>query len=189
MEKKVCKKVKIQAALLTLAAVIIVFGLMFMLTASKLLPIFKGFYNIGNLIVQYIIVIVTMSAGFMTFSNTAATVENKKIRDALTLFITVFSTALTAPLLYVFVALFPAASGKYDPVLGEVMVKDIAAAFQDIFKPLGLQYFIYSLGVIMSVVFLAFPLITGILTLKDKALKIGKGGVKIATLPAANKIK
>jgi len=54
-----------------------------------------------------------------------------------------------------------------------------------VFKPLGLQYFIYSLGVVMAIVFLAFPLLTGVLTLKDKALIIGKGGIKIGILPAA----
>lgn len=184
---KVSKKVKIQIALLAAAVVVMIFGLMFVLTAGKLVPIFPAFYKIPNMIVQYIIVIATMSAGIMTFSNVAASVENKKKRDALTLFITIFSTVLTVPLLYVFIALFPATIGKLDPVLGESMVKDVLLAFQDIFKSRGVQYFIYSLGVVMSIVFIAFPLLTGILTLKDKALKIGKSGIRIGTLPVVEK--
>ncbi|MDD3946305.1 MAG: hypothetical protein PHI19_00500 [Clostridia bacterium] len=187
MANRISKKSKIQIGLLALSVVIMIFGLMFVLTASKMVPIFKGFYNIPNMVVQYIFVIATMSAGIMTFSNVAATVEDKKKRDALTLFITVFSTVLTVPLLYVFIALFPAASGNFDPVLGESMVKDVSLAFQDLFKTRGVLYLIYSLGIVMSVVFLAFPLLTGILTLKDKALKLGKGGITIGALPVVEK--
>jgi hypothetical protein len=179
------KKSKIQIGLLALAVAIIIVGILFLLTASKIAPIFAAIYGLPNLILQYVIVIGVMAAGIMTFSNVCATVRDKKKRDALTLFITIFSTVLTLPLLYVFIALFPAASGRFDPVLGELMVKDIALAFQQVFKPLGLQYFIYSLGVVMAIVFLAFPLLTGVLTLKDKALIIGKGGIKIGILPAA----
>lgn len=186
---KVSKKIKIQIVLLAAAVVVMIFGLMFVLTAGKLVPIFPVFYKIPNMIVQYIIVIATISVGIMTFSNVAATIENKKKRDALTLFITIFSTVLTVPLLYVFIALFPATSGKFDPVLGESMVKDVLLAFQDIFKSRSVQYLIFSLGVVMSIVFLAFPLLTGILTLKDKALIIGKGGIRIDTLPVVAKQK
>lgn len=184
---KITKKVKIQIALLAAAVVVMIFGLMFVLTAGKIVPIFPIFYTIPNMIVQYVIVIATMTVGIMTFSNVAASIEDKKKRDALTLFITIFSTVLTLPLLYVFIALFPGTSGKFDPVLGEAMVKDVMLAFQDIFKTRGVQYLIYSLGVIMSMVFLGFPLFTGILTLKDKALIIGKGGIKIGTLPVVEK--
>lgn len=180
-------KTRLQLGLLILSVAIIIFGLMLVLTASKMLPIFTWLYGIPNMVVQYIVVIVTMSAGIMLFSNVAASIANKKRRDALTLFITIFSTVLTLPLVYVFIALFPAASGKFDPVLGESMVKDISLAFQQIFTAKSVQYIIYSLGIIMSIVFLGFPLLTGVLTLKDKALIVGKGGIKIGTLPAARK--
>ena len=188
MARKCSKKEKIQASLIGVSLILIVFGLLFVLTAGKMVPVFPAFYNIPNLILQYVIVIVTMSAGIMLFSNTAATVEDKKTRDIMTIVITAFSTVLTLPLLYVFIALFPAISGRYDAI-GELMVKDVYTAFKSIFPPVGMQYLIFSLGVVMAAVFLAFPLITGVLTVKDKALIIGKGGIKIGVLPAAKQAK
>lgn len=186
MARQCSKKEKIQASLIGVSLILIVFGLLFVLTAGKIAPVFPAFYNIPNLILQYVIVIVTMSAGIMLFSNTAAAVEDKKTRDIMTIVITAFSTVLTLPLLYVFIALFPAISGRYDAI-GEFMVKDVYVAFKSIFPPVGVQYLIFSLGVIMAAVFLAFPLVTGVLTVKDKALVIGKDGIKIGVLPAAKK--
>lgn len=178
MSAKSTKKLKVQIGLLAVSVVIIVFGLLFVLTAAEIVPVFPAFYEIGHIIVRYIIVIVTMSVGIMLFSNVAATIEDKKLRNALTIGITAFSTVLTLPLLYVFVALFPAASNLYGPV-GEFMVKMVAVDFQAIFPKLGVQYLIYSLGIVMSIVFLAVPLVSGILTVKDKKLVIGKKGISI----------
>lgn len=174
----------VQIALLAVSVVLIVFGLLFVLTAGKIVPVFPAFYKISHLILQYVIVIATMSAGIMLFSNTAATIKSKKLRDVLTLAITVFASVLTLPLVYVFVALFPAMSGKYD-AFGEFMVRDVALDFQSIFKSTAVQYVIYSLGTVMAVVFLAVPILTGVLTLKNKTLKVSAKGIKLDVLPAA----
>jgi len=183
------KKVsKVQTTLLAVSVILIVFGLLFVLTAGKMVPVFPAFYNISHMILQYVIVIVTMSAGIMLFTNVAASIENKKLRDGMTLGITVFASVLTLPLVYVFVALFPAMGGKYDAI-GEFMVKDVALDFQSIFKSPALQYVIYSLGTIMSVVFLAEPILTCVLTLKNKTLKISLKGIKIDVLPVVAKEK
>lgn len=184
MFKNMSRKERIQLLLCAVAVVIIIFGLMFMLTAAKLVSIFPAFYSIKHILVQYIIVIGTMALGIMTFSNVSARIDDTKKRNILTIIITAFSTVLTLPLLYVFIALFPAMHGKIGPV-GEIMVKDVALDFQAIFPSHGVQYLIYSLGVVMAIVFLAFPLITGILTVKGKTIVIGKGGIKIAPLQVA----
>lgn len=179
---------KVQIALLAVSVILIVFGLLFVLTAGKMIPVFPAFYNISHLILQYVIVIVTMSAGIMLFTNVAAGLKDKKWRDGMTLGITIFATVLTLPLVYVFVALFPAMSGKYD-AFGEFMVRDVALDFQSIFKTPVLQYVIYTLGTIMSVVFLAEPILTCVLTLKNKTLKISLKGIKVDVLPVVAKAK
>lgn len=178
MSKQFTKKEKVQLALYVVSVILIIFGLLFMLTAAKLAPIFPAFYNIEHMIVQYIIVIITMAAGIMLFSNVAAVTDDRKLRNGMTIGITTFSTVLTLPLLYVFIALYPASNGQYGPV-GEFMVKDIAQDFQAIFTTQGGQYAIYAAGIVLSIIFLAVPIFTAVLTVKELALKIDKNGIRI----------
>lgn len=180
------KQQKINIALLSLSVILIVFGLMFLLTASGAVVIFKGIADISHVIVQYIIVIVTMACGIMLFSNVSSRIEKDKLRNGMVIGITAFSTILTIPLLYVFIALFPAMGGHYGPV-GEFMVRAVAEDFQAIFVSTGGQIVIYILGIIMSIIFLAFPLFTGILTVKGKTIEISKKGIAIGTLPILKK--
>jgi hypothetical protein len=180
----VTKISKAQAVLLALSVVLIVFGLLFVLTAARIVPVFPAFYNISHLILQYVIVIATMSAGIMLFANVAAGIKNKNLRNGMTLGITVFASILTLPLVYVFVSLFPAMNGRYD-AFGEFMVKDVALDFQSVFRSDALQYGIYTLGTLLSVVFLAEPILSCVLTLKNKTLRISPKGIRIVPLPAA----
>lgn len=187
--KGLSKKEKIQICVLSAAVIVTIFGIMFMLSAGEMAVIFPAFLNIDNMLFRYIIVIGTMIIGIMTFSNVALTVENQKIRNRLTLGVTIFSTVLTIPLVYVFIALFPSVNGSYGPV-GELMVRDIAErGFELIFKTNGALYGIYTAGLIMAIIFLAFPLLTGVLALKGKAIKISKSGIGTGDLPVIAKQK
>lgn len=185
MKQKPSKKETVQISLLAVSVILIVFGLLFVVTASKIAPVFPAFYDIEHMLVQYIIVIITMASGIMLFSNVAATLENKKLKNGLTIGITAFSTVLTLPLLYVFLACFPAMNGMFGPV-GDFMVKDIFADFQTIFTTEGAQIAIFIAGTLLSIVFLAVPLLTGVLTVRDKKLSIGKGGIKIVAKDAVS---
>lgn len=161
----------VQILVMILSVIITCIGLMFLLTAAGIKPIFSFMDGIEHMLLKYVIVIVTMICGIMSFSMVAASLKNKKLRNALTIGVTIFSTILTLPLVYCFIAFFPAVHDIYDPV-GATMIKDIVMDFRVCFPVVGIQYLIYVLGTIMSVVFLAEPIFACILTLKDKKLDL-----------------
>jgi hypothetical protein len=161
----------IQIFIMIISVIITCIGLMFLLTASGTKPIFAFMGNIQHMLLKYVIVILTMICGIMSFSLVSASLKNKKARNTLTVLVTIFSTVLTLPLLYCFIAFFPAVHDIYDPV-GATMIKDIVMDFRACFPVVGIQYLIYVLGTIMSVVFLAEPIFSCVLTLKDKKLAL-----------------
>ena len=110
MNRPLGKKEKVQIGLLALACVIIVLGILFLVNAMQENPedgFFPAFCEIDNILGKYIIVIVTMACGIMLFSNVGITFEDRKLRNGLTIGITTFSTVLTVPLVYVFIAILP----------------------------------------------------------------------------------
>ena len=113
MRKQLKKNEKVQIGLFTLAGLIIVLGILFLVNAMQEDPA-NGFYpafcEMDNILAKYIIVILTMACGIMLFSNVAITVEDRKLRNGLTIGITAFSTVLTVPLVYVFIAIMPYAA-------------------------------------------------------------------------------
>lgn len=198
-KKDLSKKQKIQTGLISLSVAFIILGILFLVNAIQEDPangFFKAFCNIQNVLAKYIIVIVTMSCGIMLFSNVALTIESQKLRNNMTIGITVFAFILTVPLVYVFIAMFPyQASGAMGPVGGFMGVNRIAAGFMAWFGNGGLLWVVYVFMLILSIVFLAVPLITGVLAVKGKALKIGKqpdgrkGFIGIIELPVITKMK
>ena len=167
-------------ASLTTAVTLIIIGILFLLTAAGIAPIFKIMYRINNILGRYVIVIVTMAAGIMLFSNISATIYNDKLRNGLLIGVTTFSTVLTVPLVYVFVAIFFAQNGIIGPVGGSIMSIDkIVEGFNQLFGSGALVYVIYSVMLVVSLVFIAFPLVTGILNIKGKTIVIGKKDNKL----------
>lgn len=200
MKRQLKKNEKVQAGLLALACVIIVLGILFLVNAMQEDPadgFFPAFCEIDNLIGKYIIVILTMACGIMLFSNVGITFEDKKLRNGLTIGITVFSTILTVPLVYVFIAIFPYAA---DPVpfeelnaLDAIMRMDrIYEGFVAWFGDGGLMWAVYVVMLIVSLVFITFPLLTGILAVKnEQTLGFKKEGFPfgVITLPVVEKMR
>ena len=200
LKRELKKNEKVQIALLTLSCVIIVLGILFLVNAMQEDPangFFPAFCEIDNLIGKYIIVILTMACGIMLFSNVGITFEDKKLRNGLTIGITVFSTILTVPLVYVFIAIFPYAA---DPVpfeelnaLDAIMRMDrIYEGFVAWFGDGGLMWAAYVVMVILSLVFISFPLATGILAVKnEQTLGFKKEGFPfgVITLPVVEKMR
>jgi hypothetical protein len=183
MLKNLSKKEILQISLLGASVVLILFGILTMLTAGEMAVIFKGIADIPHMLVRYIIVILMMSAGIMTFSNVAMRVENKKYRNGLVIGITAFAFVLTLPLVYVFIAFFPGMNGHYGAV-GEMMVKDIVNDAYSILVSRAAMTIFGIFGILLSIVFLAFPLVTGFLAVKGKTIKIG---VSLGVLPVIEK--
>lgn len=200
MKRQLKKNEKVQAGLLALACVIIVLGILFLVNAMQEDPadgFFPAFCEIDNLIGKYIVVILTMACGIMLFSNVGITFEDKKLRNGLTIGITVFSTILTVPLVYVFIAIFPYAA---DPVpfeelnaLDAIMRMDrIYEGFVAWFGDGGLMWAVLAVMLVLSLVFISFPLATGILAVKnEQTLGFKKEGFPfgVITLPVVEKMR
>lgn len=184
------KLTKLQLGLLLGAVAIICLGLVFLVSAMQILPLFSA---ISNALGRYLIVIGTMSCGIMLFSNVALTIENQKLRNGLTLGITIFAFILTLPLVYVFIAIFPANVGIMGFVGREIMMLDtIVAGFHAWFGSGAFVYVVYAFMLIVSIVFLLEPLAVGILALKGKTLVLFKKGgpvFSIDELPVLKKIR
>lgn len=184
------KLTKLQLGLLLGAVCIICLGIVFLVSAMQIIPLFSG---ITNALGRYLIVIATMSCGIMLFSNVALTIEDRKLRNGLTLGITVFAFILTLPLVYVFIAIFPANKGVMGYVGREIMMLDtIVAGFHGWFGSGAFVYVVYAFMLVVSIVFLLEPLAVGILALKGKTLVLFKKGgpiVCIDELPVLKKIR
>lgn len=138
-----------------------VMGVLSLLYISKIANFgFLAFYDNVRLIVRYIIAIVFMAGGIISFTLFAGMFDGKA-KNVLSIGCTTYSTILTIPLLYVFVGLF------FANKVNLPLVSDVYPEFIDIFKTSTLQYVIYALGVIMSLIFIAVPILSTVLTVKD----------------------
>lgn len=200
MRKQLKKNEKVQIGLFTLAGLIIVLGILFLVNAMQEDPasgFFPAFCEMDNILAKYIIVILTMACGIMLFSNVAITVEDRKLRNGLTIGITAFSTVLTVPLVYVFIAIMPYAA---DPVpfeelnaLDAVMRTDrIYEGFVAWFGDGGLMWTVLAVMLLLSLVFITFPLLTGIMAVKnEQTLGFKKKGFPfgVITLPVVERLR
>ena len=187
MGKPLSKHNKIVISLLALSVAIIIIGILFLLNAMQENPedgFFPAFCAINNLLAKYIIVILTMATGIMLFSNVSLQWEDKKLRNGFTIGITTFSTILTVPLVYVFIAIFAYhGTGAMGPV-GKIMALNrIEEGFIAWFGNGAFLWVVYVFMLILSIVFITVPLVSGVLAVKGKTIQLGKHGIKIATLP------
>ena len=200
MKRQLKKNEKVQIGLLALACVIILLGILFLVNAMQENPangFFPAFCEMDNIIAKYIVVIITMACGIMLFSNVAITVEDRKLRNGLTIGITAFSTVLTVPLVYVFIAIMPYAA---DPVpfeelnaIDAVMRTDrIYEGFVAWFGDGGLMWAVFAVMLLLSLVFITFPLLTGIMAVKnEQTLGFKKKGFPfgVITLPVVERLR
>lgn len=200
MKRQLKKNEKVQIGLLSLACAIIVLGILFLVNAMQEDPadgFFPAFCELDNILAKYIIVILTMACGIMLFSNVAVTIEQKKLRNGLTIGITAFSTVLTLPLVYVFVAVFPYAADpvpfeQLNPVDAVMRMDRIYEGFEAWFGDGGLMWAVLAVMLVLSLVFITFPLLTGILAVKnEQTLGFKKEGFPfgVITLPVVEKMR
>ena len=198
MKRALKKNEKIQIGLFALSGVIIVLGILFLVNAMQEDPaagFFPAFCEMDNILAKYIIVIVTMACGIMLFSNVGITVEDRKLRNGLTIGITAFSTVLTVPLVYVFIAIMPYAADplpfeQLNPIDAIMRTDRIYEGFVDWFEDGALMWVVLVVMLILSLVFITFPLLTGILAVKkDQTLGFKKTGFPfgVITLPVVER--
>lgn len=200
MRKQLKKNEKVQIGLFTLAGLIIVLGILFLVNAMQEDPangFFPAFCEMDNILAKYIIVILTMACGIMLFSNVAITVEDRKLRNGLTIGITAFSTVLTVPLVYVFVAIMPYAANpvpfeELNAVDALMRTDRIYEGFVAWFGDGGLMWAVLAVMLLLSLVFITFPLLTGIMAVKnEQTLGFKKKGFPfgVITLPVVERLR
>lgn len=158
-----------QAVMITVAAIFIVLGILSIIQATGSNAGLTYISKISNVILRYVVVIVTNAAGIMLMSTAAGTFKGK-VKDVFAIAVCVYSTVMTIPLFAAFILMFPAAAGATLPAFLNDMVGEIVIAFGKIFKG-GWQYLVYALGTLMSIVFLAVPIISTYCTVKELTLK------------------
>lgn len=200
MRKQLKKNEKVQIGLFTLAGLIIVLGILFLVNAMQEDPA-NGFYpafcEMDNILAKYMIVILTMACGIMLFSNVAITVEDRKLRNGLTIGITAFSTVLTVPLVYVFIAIMPYAANpvpfeELNAVDALMRTDRIYEGFVAWFGDGGLMWAVLAVMLLLSLVFITFPLLTGIMAVKnEQTLGFKKKGFPfgVITLPVVERLR
>lgn len=200
MRKQLKKNEKVQIGLFTLAGLIIVLGILFLVNAMQEDPangFFPAFCEMDNILAKYIIVILTMACGIMLFSNVAITVEDRKLRNGLTIGITAFSTVLTVPLVYVFVAIMPYAANpvpfeELNAVDALMRTDRIYEGFVAWFGDGGRMWAVLAVMLLLSLVFITFPLLTGIMAVKnEQTLGFKKKGFPfgVITLPVVERLR
>lgn len=144
-----------QITMVVISVFLNIWGLLSLLNVIDLFKMsaFDYFDNIA-LIARYVLIIINMAVGILLFGVFAGTLKGK--HKTIWLIINcAYSTILTLPLLYTFLALFAAPSGTLLP-----MVDLIYEGAFGLIKPVGVQYFVFVLGSIMSIIFLAVPLLS-----------------------------
>ena len=200
MKRQLKKNEKVQIGLLALACAIILLGILFLVNAMQEDPangFFPAFCEMDNIIAKYIVVIITMACGIMLFSNVAITLEDKKLRNGLTIGITAFSTVLTVPLVYVFIAIMPYAANpvpfeELNAVDALMRTDRIYEGFVAWFGDGGLMWAVLAVMLLLSLVFITFPLLTGIMAVKnEQTLGFKKKGFPfgVITLPVVERLR
>lgn len=154
------KKTALQAVMLVAGVAFNIWGLLSLVQTTGT-DVGLAYLDSLRLLVRYVIVVITMAAGIMLLTAFAGTLPGKA-KNILSITVCTYSTVLTIPLFLTFVLCFVVASGTPIP-----MVTEICNEFTDIFKPAALHYFIFVLGTIMGIVFLAVPIISTYCTVKN----------------------
>ncbi len=160
------KKQLTQAAMILVAAGLNIWGILTLLQTLGADVGLSYIDSIPNLVVKYVVVVATMACGIMLMSAAAGTFAGK-VKNVFSIVVCAYSTIMTIPLFLAFILMIPVAAGASLPAFLDEMVRDIVVAFQSFLGTGGVQYLIYSLGIVMGAVFLAVPILSTYFTVKD----------------------
>jgi hypothetical protein len=161
---------KKQIIMLTVSILLNIFGITSILYLNGISIIPWRFYDAitdVNLLFSYIFVLVSMGGGIGLFTAFAASFEDKKRRDGLSIGIAVYATVLTLPLVYTFIGAFFVAALDI-PLF---MADDVADAAIKLLTHGGLYYTFFALGTVIAIVALIFPILTAYTTVKEIEMK------------------
>lgn len=170
------KKLKIQLALFAVSIAFNIWGICSIIEVAGFAK-FPGLDYLlkikdWHILVDYVIIVITMAIGIMSASINAGNLDNQKWMKRLTIGITAYSTVLTVPLLLAFICFIPTIAGANLGAFIDEMFGVIAWDFLAIFKNKTLTNVIFVLGILMSIVFLAVPILSAVVTLKKAKEKL-----------------
>lgn len=150
-----------QIVLLCVSVICNIIGLMALLKINGVNMGMPYINKINNMLFQYFIVFAFMPVGIITFSTFATTFEGK-VKHSLALINCIYSTILTVPLFLSMIICFVILGGTSVPLM-DAFVADFAL----LSPSLGGQIAFYVFILLLSIVFLAEPIIACYLILKD----------------------
>ena len=142
-----------QIILLCVSVICNIIGLMTILQINGANMGMPYINKISNMLFQYFIVLTFMPIGIMTFRTFATTLEGK-VKHTLALINCIYSTVLTIPLFLSMIICFVILGGTSIPLM-DAFVADFAL----LSPSLGGQIAFYIFVLILSIVFLAEPII------------------------------
>lgn len=163
---QVAKKKLVQSVMIIVAAGLNVWGILSLLQTLGTDVGLSYFNSFPNLVLNYVVVIATMACGIMLMSAAAGTFAGR-VKNVFSIVVCAYSTVMTIPLFAAFVLMIPVAAGASLPEFLDSMVGDIVIAFQAFLGTGGVQYLIYCLGIVMSVIFIAVPILSTYFTVKE----------------------
>ncbi len=160
-------KLVIKICLFIIGVIFNIWGLLSLAYVNEWVNVeFLGYLDdVDYVLVKYVILIATIAVGIMTFSITATTLKGKAMRG-LVIGVTTYSTILTIPLLLSFIFFIVSTAGTELPIFLAEMLDPIAQDFYTIFKTPNMIYTIFSAGILMSIIFLAVPIVNARMALR-----------------------
>lgn len=150
-----------------------IFGILSLLTIIGIADIVKFYGNFENILLGYVIVVISMAVGIMSF-NLFAGRRKKFAKTVLSIGVTSYSTILTIPLFLTFVLCLIQKFGVTYTGFIEGFVSPIYDDLVSIFPADWSQYLVFIGGIIMGIIFLAVPIIMCKQTIKPKKKKASK---------------
>lgn len=147
-----------------------VFGILSLLTIIGVANIMPFYNNFEHILIGYVIVVISMAIGIMSFNLFAGRRQNPA-KNILSIAVTTYSTILTIPLFLTFVLCLIQKFGANFTGFIDGFVSPIYNDLVSIFKPEWAQYLIFIGGIILGIIFLAVPIIMCIATVKPKKIK------------------
>ena len=146
------------------------FGILSLLTIIGVANIMPFYNNFEHILLGYVIVVVSMAVGIMSFNLFAGKRKNPA-KAILSIAVTTYSTILTIPLFLTFVLCLIQKFGATFSGFIDGFVSPIYSDLISIFKAEWAQYLIFIGGIILGIIFLAVPIIMCITTIKPKKNK------------------
>ena len=169
-----------------IAAVMLIFGLMFISTVSSKPGdkghIFPAFDDLSKMFYRYLIILATMSPSITIFTTAASMLRNKIARNVLSVLIAIINVFLTFTLIPAFIGLIKMAVNSTFKVPRDT-AKEMSKYFLQMGKVGAIVFYVFV--ILIATLFIVLAIFNCILVVCQKKV-VFKGGVRIVDLPKSS---